>query len=89
MPCCLLQTAQKQPLISSERGTQADQPQNQHTLMEHTPHGRCNLHTSRQWDSLNLLTQSPHRIEREMILLYSSYLSELKLEAVTMTSSLL
>lgn len=29
-----------------------------------TPHGRWNLHTSRQWDSLNLLTQSPHRIER-------------------------
>lgn len=38
---------------------------------------------------LNLLTQSPNRIERETSLLYSHYLSELKLEAVTMTSSLL
>lgn len=38
---------------------------------------------------LNLLTQSPNRIERETTLLYSRYLSELKLEAVTMTSSLL
>lgn len=86
MPCCLLQTAQKQPLISaSESGTQADQ--NQHTLMELTHHMADAAFTHLDNGTLNLLIQSPQ--EREMILLYSRYLSELKLEAVTMTSSLL
>lgn len=38
-PANLLQTAQKQPLISaSERGTQAGQPQNQQSLMKSTHH---------------------------------------------------
>lgn len=90
MTCHLLQTAQKQPLFSaSVRETQAGQPQNQHSLTESTHYMADATFTHLDNGTLNLLTQSPHRIESEMILLYSRYLSELKLEAVTMTSSLL
>jgi len=57
---------------------------NQHTTWQTQPE-----HILTTGLSLNLLTQSPDRIERETTLFYSHYLSELKLEAVTMTSSLL
>lgn len=55
--------------------------------MELTHHMADAAFTHLDNGTLNLLIQSPQ--EREMILLYSRYLSELKLEAVTMTSSLL
>lgn len=77
--------------LVSERGTQAGQPQNQHILMESTHHmaDAVFTHLNNETLFLNLLTQSPNRIKSETTLLYSHYLSELKLEAVTMTSSLL